>query len=82
MAKRDTTKLETAAGEQTVGKSKFEVAKEELRKAEQAYHELVRQDTAGMPEAQKQEHQQACQAALQTKREVWQIVEDIKMGKV
>jgi len=59
---------------------KFEKAVEELRQAEQAYYELVRQNTAGMPEEQKQQHQQACQSALTAKREAKRVIEDLRLA--
>jgi len=67
MAKADKTKLETA--------------REELKKAQETYERLVRQDTAKLTEGQKQKHSQACREALTAKREAKKTVDALKRGK-
>lgn len=62
-------------------KTKLETAKEELRKAEQAYEELVHRDMSQLNEEQKQQHIQLCRDALNSKREAQRIVEDLKLGR-
>ncbi|MDD5327416.1 MAG: hypothetical protein PHY02_06330 [Phycisphaerae bacterium] len=60
----------------------LEEATKQLRAAEAAYELVVSGPTAKMNEEQKKKHFESCRTALQVKNQAWQLVEDIRLGRI